>query len=725
MVRSLWIRTLATTLVWTGVTWAQQPTSAPDSKKAEEILTIQEKGKSPQKCRVIKTWRTGDGSQAYQVRVLDTGEMLTITEKVSSNSTYGAKPPSVATQIFHWGPGQVSPANAPAPPGTLAAHGVATNANPRAQTGPNAAAPYTQPGTDSVKPVGPSPYSSTNKVASQSDVGTKNISLPEPERDWRQSWAKAEEKPLRIEDKPSTKDSIADAPRLKIEGKTPVKQAPFQPKVVLNPDDPLLHPDQYMPKVLDVTPIRKSADTNAVQLPTGSSPARAPTLADLAGARTEKKSPAALDKPNAAFDASKMPAPALPIIAQPTLVPTLPSALDRPLVSFDAGKMQNLAVPPAPPAISQLALVPTLPLGDSPIAVVDANKSPTVALPPTMPVISQPKPSLAPTAAVPSPAIVIDAGMMPGALTPPATPVIRQPKLVPMLPSFEDKPAVVIDNGKMPGPVSIPTLPVIVQPVLGPMPAPALDSPKVVVDVGKKAAPVTIPDFPEISQPAVIPVGPNDEKKSDSAEPANAIGHATTLSTPVIPQVTVQPANPPAPLAVAPQTLSRVPLPPMPETRGERPNFLIMDASSSAASDHSIKLPGVPNAVVAFGQPVTVTSPPPDMVRKKSLEAHSVHTMIGQLKDSLYPSQREWAAEGLTAANWKVHPQVIAALCTAALEDPAPSVRARCAKSLAAMNVRSEAALGAIRKLQTDKDDAVRAEADEAFKVLGTPEMQP
>jgi hypothetical protein len=106
------------------------------------------------------------------------------------------------------------------------------------------------------------------------------------------------------------------------------------------------------------------------------------------------------------------------------------------------------------------------------------------------------------------------------------------------------------------------------------------------------------------------------------------------------------------------------------------------------------------------------------MVRKKSLEAHSIQVMITQLKESLYPSQREWAAEGLTSANWKIHPQVVDALCGAAQDDPAPSVRCRCALSLATMNVRTETALEVIHKLQTDKDEAVRAQADEALKLL-------
>jgi hypothetical protein len=106
------------------------------------------------------------------------------------------------------------------------------------------------------------------------------------------------------------------------------------------------------------------------------------------------------------------------------------------------------------------------------------------------------------------------------------------------------------------------------------------------------------------------------------------------------------------------------------------------------------------------------------MVRKKTLEAHSVQVMISQLKDSLYPSQREWAADGLTAANWKTHPQVVEALCTVAIEDPAPTVRGRCALSLAAMNIRTETALGVIHKLQADKDESVRAQAEEALKIL-------
>jgi HEAT repeat protein len=72
----------------------------------------------------------------------------------------------------------------------------------------------------------------------------------------------------------------------------------------------------------------------------------------------------------------------------------------------------------------------------------------------------------------------------------------------------------------------------------------------------------------------------------------------------------------------------------------------------------------------------------------------------------------------LTSANWQVHPEIVEALCKAATDDPAPTVRARCAHCLAQMEIRSAKALDTIHKLQADKDEAVRAQADEAHRIL-------
>ncbi len=628
MVRSLWVRTLAATIVWTGVAWAQQPSSSAGDKKTEQILTIQEAGKAAQKCKVINAWRTSDGHQAYQVRALDTGEMMTITEKSTAVGAYGAKPTSVATEIYHWGASQTSPAKVPAPPVNSPIPTSAYGAKFPAQSNGPVASPYGPMPTDMAKPIAPSPYSSLSKPSSPAPaVAAKPITTPVPDKDWRQSWAKTDDKPLRIDDKPAFKDSIADVPPLRIEGKAPTKDFVFdgapkegikandksiakqqavQPKGALSPDDPLLNPEKYMPKSLDLTPRTKVPEP---------APVRVPTIADLAGARPEPKMLPAPDKSTSAFDAGKLagagPIPALPPSPQPTVVPIVPSVLDKPLGPTDKSKLAATSIIPVMPATAQPNTLPTTPAAAStPMVVFDVSKSAGTG--------------------VAAPAMQASGG----------------PPVIPALPLASD-----------------------------------------------------------------MPFAP--------ANPEKSLSNPFASSTPVIPTAPVGAAAMPPPNIPSPRVASTAPpAASASDVRGERPNFLIMDGAGAESSDHSIKLPGAPNAVVTFGQPVTVTAPPPDMVRKKSLEAHSIQVMVTQLKESLYPSQREWAAEGLTSANWKIHPQVVDALCGAAQDDPAPSVRCRCALSLATMNVRTETALEVIHKLQTDKDEAVRAQADEALKIL-------
>src|SRR5205814_10099220 len=88
------------------------------------------------------------------------------------------------------------------------------------------------------------------------------------------------------------------------------------------------------------------------------------------------------------------------------------------------------------------------------------------------------------------------------------------------------------------------------------------------------------------------------------------------------------------------------------------------------------------------------------------------------LRDSLYPSQREWAAEGLAAMDWRAHPQVVQCLATAAKEDPAPAVRATCVRCLASMKVNTVPVITIVRSLKDDKDPRVRQEAERALSVL-------
>jgi hypothetical protein len=640
MVRSLWLRSLAASLVWTGVVWAQQPVAKTDNAKTEQILTIQEAGKSPQKCKVVQTWRTSDGHQAYQVRALDTGEMMTITEKAATAGAYGAKPQGIAMQIYHWGSMHISPPNVPAPasdkPATISTYAVKSSPMPTGsevssyavQTAPPraamAASPYSVPN---------SPQSSATAAAA------KPISTPAPEKDWRQSWAKADDKPLKIEDKSVSKDSIANAPQLKIEGKpgarnygielppakdsieslpkdpektvkkpdikAVVKLPEMEPKAVLSADDPLLHPDKYMPKSLDVTPRKKAGDQSAIPSP---------------GAK--QSGPISTDKSPGETGSVRM--PTLADIAGGPKVESKPTAETKPALAAKPGRMASFeALPPIPESIPAPKAPIKLPASDETKSLADSNK-----------------PFLLPTI--------------------PTLPDSNKPFLLP----------------------TIPTLPDSAPPTIPYAPHPSGDMPLTVID-------------------------------------SNNVGQATASSHPVVPVMPIPaPALPPAPIAaVVPSSSSSLP-PMQAPARSERPNFIVLEAGRLEGADPSIRLPGVPNAVVAFGQPVTVTAPPPDMIRKKSLEGRSIQIMVGQLKDSLYPSQREWAAAGLTSANWKAHPEIVDALCIAALDDPAPGVRARCAHSLAAIDVRTERVLETIHKLQADKEESVRSEAEEALKLL-------
>jgi hypothetical protein len=96
------------------------------------------------------------------------------------------------------------------------------------------------------------------------------------------------------------------------------------------------------------------------------------------------------------------------------------------------------------------------------------------------------------------------------------------------------------------------------------------------------------------------------------------------------------------------------------------------------------------------------------------------------LRDALYPSHREWAAENLADANAQMHPEVVDALLNGARHDSAPSVRAACVRSLAKLNSRTDAVVSTLHSLKDDTDARVRHEVEQALATLGSvPASQP
>jgi hypothetical protein len=98
MIRSFRIGALVWAgLVGVGVAWGQQalrsaaPPAGPAPKEelSSQVIVVQEQGKAPQRCRVVKTWKEKDGSTAHQVQCLGTGEMMTL---VGSMPGPGSRP---------------------------------------------------------------------------------------------------------------------------------------------------------------------------------------------------------------------------------------------------------------------------------------------------------------------------------------------------------------------------------------------------------------------------------------------------------------------------------------------------------------------------------------------------------------------------------------------------------------------------------------------------------
>jgi hypothetical protein len=92
--------------------------------------------------------------------------------------------------------------------------------------------------------------------------------------------------------------------------------------------------------------------------------------------------------------------------------------------------------------------------------------------------------------------------------------------------------------------------------------------------------------------------------------------------------------------------------------------------------------------------------------------------LTGMLRDALYPSQREWAADKLSALDWKKNDAAVEALTKCVHDDPAPTVRAACIRALAKMKADSYAAVSAVQAAKKDADARVRAEAEQALGVL-------
>jgi hypothetical protein len=116
----------------------------------------------------------------------------------------------------------------------------------------------------------------------------------------------------------------------------------------------------------------------------------------------------------------------------------------------------------------------------------------------------------------------------------------------------------------------------------------------------------------------------------------------------------------------------------------------------------------------------------PMMMSLGSDRGVDVQSLLDQLRGSMLPSQREWAAYKLAEAECRMNPQVMEALLQAAKADPAASVRAGCIHCLAKMNAATPPVIAVLQSLKTDADPRVQYQAEAALAKLApcqAPEM--
>lgn len=243
---------------------------------------------------------------------------------------------------------------------------------------------------------------------------------------------------------------------------------------------------------------------------------------------------------------------------------------------------------------------------------------------------------------------------------------------------------------------------------------------------GVRYIPVPMVTIPDVRRAPVPPMtSPAQVYGTSGAMPATSAGTQGNAFTPVLPRQTYAQATNAfsTGVQIVPPAASGPPMPVNGSTgmiaQGLRPaggnnptSASVMPAGFQGAT------PANQNMPVAYQSTLSPASPPfPSRAAVKPMP-ENIRQMTTSLRDSLYPSQRECAAENMTAVDWRTHPEVVQALTTAAKDDPAATVRMGCIRCLAKMKVNTLPVISTVRDMKNDIDPRVRREAEQALATL-------
>jgi hypothetical protein len=122
---------------------------------------------------------------------------------------------------------------------------------------------------------------------------------------------------------------------------------------------------------------------------------------------------------------------------------------------------------------------------------------------------------------------------------------------------------------------------------------------------------------------------------------------------------------------------------------------------------------------------VVPKSPYPPALGQPAPQEGNTLQLLATLEDSLYPSQREIAAQKLASLDWKTNEVVLKALVQAAKEDPAATVRWTCVHVLGEMKADTVPVISVLQALKADIDVRVRNEAEQSLAALAPNLTQP
>lgn len=665
MVWSNWKGALLVLLAGVGLAWSQAPSSRPmpagDRPATERIMTVHENGKAI-RCRVMTSWRTQDGKNAYQLQVIDTGEMLTIEEDgppttVSSNQSNVRAMPM---RIYRWGKSQTPPPGVPVPPQIVNA--------PSNNVANTMTANRSQVASNNVV------TASNNVMASNTNSGVttanqmppKNVVIPVNNNvvvtscDCCQPAGKCDTKEQRVwwEEKNGQRVS----PVIVTSGKNPFEV----PNVVRMPGN--------NPEIIVEQPVNRPGMPVVLDCNNQPVVAAKPKLGDRLAGLFQKPATVKCDTTMTADNCN-------PSKSGKTLTNADLAASDRgpASASKETGTWWAFAKDAKTPNKS----------GVEPVKNVEVAKSDATAKKPDDILLTPEKFNGAekklnaktvtlPPAAEPNPLMSTRPNAQSANLPalPSGQPLIMPDGKVPL-----GARSVIAANGGAPANIIYVPVPMRTQPE--PMRPPM---------------PPTAPDLQQLTagmnQQHLPPIG---------IQPNGSPMMAQMQTGPMVPMM----QTPQRPVSLA-GFQYQGPQPPNPVQGQVQPAIYPQQMPAGAMLDNP--------AMDRRGAPQSVPQQQSQLPMTNTVElAHFFQV----LKESPYPAQREWAANNLSTVDVRQHPEVVAILLDCAKRDPAATVRAGCVYNLSRLGVNSEPIVNTLNMLRQDSDARVRQEVEQAFQRMG------